>query len=444
MAFIQDITVNIIDGTLAMARKGFGLPLILGNSNITQGSQLWLFCESKNADDSSGLTPGGEYKATIKVDGNDKEITITSVEEQKISDVINEIDNQLGDGAIASFIASENGGIRIVSNTTGTDSAIIIEDNASNGLFSSLTGNSNPENSIHGSETGVYKEYSDLSGVAEDYDETMAEYNMAQAMFSQTPSPQIIAIYSRKTGISIKETLSDVKDGHDGFYAIFIPERDLDSMAEAGEWANTEKKFFFGCTSIDNLNDINRNYDREAYIIHDNPEDKNKQDYPECAWAGQNLPKDPGSITWKWKNLNGQVVPEYSISQLNKIREKKCQAINEIGGIPVVNEGTTTSGRYIDVIRGMDWIKARIEEGLYNLFMSNDKVALDNVGIAKATTEEELKKSDDKEFMYRVTVPLREEIPEDARKERKLPNVKFIYYLAGAIHKVEVNGRITV
>jgi non-ribosomal peptide synthetase component E (peptide arylation enzyme) len=116
------------------------------------------------------------------------------------------------------------------------------------------------------------------------------------------------------------------------------------------------------------------------------------------------------------------------------------------------------------VIRGQDWVKARIEEGLYRLFMSNDKVSMDNVGIAQvegvlrsvlkragnmgiiaaATTESELETSDDKEFLYKVTVPRREDILPGDRAARILPDVEFIYYLAGAIHEAEVRGKITV
>lgn len=455
MAFIQDITVNISYGAFALARKGFGLPLILGDSH---GSQLWLFSNSTDTTSPSGLTADTDYTATITVDGHDQNITVTGADGQTIDDVITLINTGLADIAIASFIPGGNGGIKIESTTTGIGSSISIQDTD---LFSSLPGiKPSPEDPIPGCETGVYKEYSDLSSVEADYNTNKPEYKMARAMFSQTPGPKKVVIYIRATGESITQALDQLKENHNGFYAIFITERGPAEMAEAGDWANLHQKFFFGCTDYCSFDrDINRDCDREAYLIHNRP-----LDYPECAWAGQNLPKDPGSITWKWKTLSSQMASDYSITELDNIRTKKCQAITEIGGVPVVNEGKTTSGKYIDVIRGMDWVKARIEEGLYNLFISNDKIAMDNVGIAKvegvvrtvlkqagnlgiiarATTESEMSKSDDKEFMYKVTVPRREDIDPVDRKTRKLPNVEFVYYLAGAIHEAEVKGKITV
>lgn len=304
---------------------------------------------------------------------------------------------------------------------------------------------------------GVYREFGDMTSVAQVYSDTDNEYQMASMMFAQEPSPKEIAIFSRNTE-TITNALTTVNESNPGFYAVFIADRDSASLAEAGDWANANKKFFFGGTS-DETALTGRNVDREAYIVH-NEADK----YPECAWAGMNLPKDPGSITWKWKSLNGQNAANYTLTELNTIRDANGQTITEVGGVAVVNEGKCTSGEFIDVIRGQDWVKARIEENLYQLFISNDKIAMDNVGIAqvestirsvlkmagnrgiiaKATTETELTKSDDKEFMYQVTVPRREDITVNDRANRILPGVEFIYYLAGAIHEAEVKGKITV
>jgi hypothetical protein len=303
----------------------------------------------------------------------------------------------------------------------------------------------------------THKEYSDMKAVAVDYTDETNEYKMAAAMFCQGPSPKVVAIYSKADTETITQALDTINSTHSGFYAILIAERTAAAMAKAGDWANANQKFFFGCTSDEGaLTD--RNVDREAYLIHDAP-----NDFPECAWAGQNLPKDPGSITWKWKSLNGQVAAaSFDITKLNTIRKNNGQTITEIGGISVVNEGKTTSGEFIDVIRGQDWVKARIEEGLYRLFISNEKVSMDTVGIAqvesvirsvlqqagnagiiaRAGSESELNQSDDKVFMFQVTVPRREDIVPDDRAARILPDIGFIYHLAGAIHEAKVEGRI--
>ena len=110
------------------------------------------------------------------------------------------------------------------------------------------------------------------------------------------------------------------------------------------------------------------------------------------------------------------------------------------------------------------WFEDQLNIELLSLFINNDKISLDNTGIervaskvravlkragdagiiARATTDSEFKKSDDKFYMYQVFTPLREEIPTNDLANRKLTGVSFVYYLAGAIHEAQVTGLITV
>jgi uncharacterized protein DUF3383 len=466
MAYIQDITVNIVDGAKPMTQKGFGLPLILAPAS-TQGRQIWGFSKPVTKDSATGLANDNtKYTVKVKVNDINRTCEIQGDTAQTLEALIN-LMNDGGSGisgATVTFFPEGNGFIEIKSNKKGNGSAIEInvEEPSEKHLFKSLKNiEGKPGPSITVSEhLDVYTEYSESTSMTEHYNIGHPEYLMAAAMFDQTPCPKKVAVYTRSSG-TITDALNKLKENHDGFYAVFISEREKVSLKEAGDWASSSKKFFFGCagygTDADALD--GRNCDREAYIIHDKP-----HDYPECAWAGQNLPKVPGAITWKWKTLNNQKACEFSTTKLGTIRDKKGQAITEIGGLNVVNEGKTTAGQFIDVIRGKDWIKARMIENLYSLFVNNDKIPLDNTGIAqvegvirtvlkqagnngiiaRATTEDELKKADDKEFMYSVSVPTREGISVADRANRILKNVEFVYYLAGAIHEAEVRGKITV
>ena len=444
MSFIQDISINMLRGTKALKQKGFGLPLIVADNGFA-GHQSWEFTEKVTEESGTKFVDGKTYKATVTVDGTAKAISVAGASATKIADLIKEINKGLGGAATASFNATGNGSIKIVSASCGSSSSVAITDGSSEALFATLPGGK--AGTAVAGDAEKYAEYGSLSEMALDFGSSNDAYKMAAAMFAQEPSPETIAVYNRGSK-DIAAALTAVQGSNPDFYAILIPEREKASLKVAGDWANANKKFFFGCcndvTALDN-----RNVDREAYIIHDKPED-----FPECAWAGQNLPKDPGSITWKWKSLNGQSAAGYTTTQLNTIRADKGQALTEIAGVTIVNEGVSTSGEFIDVIRGQDWIKARMEENLSSLLISNEKVAMDNVGIAqvestlrsvlkeagergiiaKATTESELKFSDDKEYMYNVKVPTREEISSADKAARVLPNVEFVYYLAGAVH----------
>jgi hypothetical protein len=418
--------------------------------------------ETSNADVPENPKTGliQEYKVKFSMDNiEDSEIEVTWKSLKTIKDIIHLVNEESGfEGKINLSLKKNTDNKCYLQLDSEEPKCKVTIDNKS--LFTSINNIENSEDPEPVED--FYKEYSDLTSVSTDYHSKHPAYLMAGAMFSQSPCPPIIAIYSKSKSISIEDSLNKMKKEHNGFYAVFISERgdkdNCECLHQAGKWAAENEKLFFGCSkSHDCL--TKRKNEREAYIIHDSPED-----YPECAWAGQNLPKTPGSITWKWKALNNQKACNYDTTYLNEIRNNNGQALTELGGIVYVNEGKTTVGQFIDVIRGKDWIKARMLENLYILLINNEKIPLDNTGIAqvegvvrtvlkqaakngiiaRATTEDELKKSDDKEFMYTVSVPTRSDLMQNDIANRILKNVGFVYYLAGAIHEAEVQGKIDI
>lgn len=290
------------------------------------------------------------------------------------------------------------------------------------------------------------------------YLDTDAEYEMASAMLAQSPAPSQIKIM-RVAG-AYATALTTLRTTDDDFYSVCIQARDAANIQAVGTWANSNKKFFFGCCADPGAL-TGRNVTREAYIIHNNAAD----DYPECAWVGQNLPKIATKhITWKWKALSGQNASTFTSTQLNTIRTNQGVALQEQAGQVFTNEGWATDGSFIDITNDKDWIENEINIGLISLFINNDVIPMDDTGIAQvegvirdvlgragaqgriaaAVSEADKKKSDDKVYMYTVIVPTRASISANDRANRDLKTVQFTYYTAGAIHKVAINGYVTV
>jgi hypothetical protein len=293
--------------------------------------------------------------------------------------------------------------------------------------------------------------------IDEGYLTTDEEYKMVSAMFAQSPRPEICRVYRKPAATDYATALATIQASDQAWYALNIQSRTKADLQAVGAWANSNGKMFIGCSSDETVLAA-RSYDREAYIIHDAP-----ASYPDCAWVGKCISQQPGSITWKWKVLIGQVAANYTLTQLNQIRTDKGQAIQSQAGASFVNEGQVTSGEYIDVIQGQDWVEDQIKTGLLSLFLNNGRISLDDTGIAqsksvvvnvmksagdygiiaRAVSDADLQKSDDNKYMYKVTVPQRSDISSANLTARILPDVKFVYYLAGAIHKTIVTGYIT-
>lgn len=303
--------------------------------------------------------------------------------------------------------------------------------------------------------TTVY-ELTDLTAAG--YTSADPEYDMVSAMIAQTPRPELIKVCRRATGTALGTFLDSLRETDDAWYAFCISSRVDADLNAAGTWANSNGKFFFGsAVAVTALG--SRSVDREAYLIH-----TDAASYPECAWVGRCLPADPGSITWKWKVFSGQVASTFTATQLNAIRTAHGNALQSQAGVIFTNEGMTSSGKYIDVIMGRDWIEDQLRTDLLSLFINNNSIPYDDSGIAmvegvvrgvlkragdngviaKAISAADMLQSDDKVYMYRVTVPQRSDTSTNDRATRTLSDVKFAYTVAGAIHEVEVTGTISV
>lgn len=290
------------------------------------------------------------------------------------------------------------------------------------------------------------------------YSTTDAEYEMASAMLAQSPAPSQIKIM-RVAG-AYDTALTALRTNDDTFYSICIQARDKTNMGLVGTWANSNKKFFFGC-SADPGALTGRNVTREAYVIHNNSE----YDYPECALVGQNLPKvNTKHINFKWKVLSGQNASTFSSTQLNTIRTNQGIALQEQAGQVFTNAGKATDGSYIDITIDKDWIENELNIGLISLFINNDVIPMDDTGIAqvegvirdvlgragtqgriaKAETQADKLKSDDKIYMYTIVVPTRASISANDRANKDLKTISFTYYTAGGIDSVAINGYVTV
>lgn len=188
------------------------------------------------------------------------------------------------------------------------------------------------------------------------------------------------------------------------------------------------------------------NYDR-TFIIYTSDSDNHK----EAAWIGKNAPKDPGSITWAFKNMSGIVADDLSQTEYNNATGKNCNVYVEMGGVSIPLNGVVVSGEYIDIIRGTDWIQSNLESDLYSNFVNNQKVPYTQAGIdsIKSIVSGILRRAISQGILTNdpepvVTAPLIQDVPVADKTGRILRNVDFTGFYSGAIHKVQVNGKISV
>lgn len=173
--------------------------------------------------------------------------------------------------------------------------------------------------------------------------------------------------------------------------------------------------------------------------------------YAGAAWAGKNLPQDPGSITWKFKTLAAVDSVSLTPTEVSNLEGKNVNHYTVVAGIAITQQGISSSAEFIDVTRGVDFIRARLQEFIFARLANAGKVPFTDRGVAIIEAEvravmelaigNQILASDPAPV---ITVPLVADVPFTDRAARLLPDVDFTATLAGAIHSVEVNGVISV
>jgi len=174
------------------------------------------------------------------------------------------------------------------------------------------------------------------------------------------------------------------------------------------------------------------------------------------AVLGKNLPKDPGSITWKFKTLNGIATVTYTATEKSTLVNKNVERYITVAGVNITCDGKTSSGEFIDVTRFVDWLTVRLQENVFFRLANLDKVPYTDQGVG--VIENEVRGTLNLGISVgglaadpepTVTVPSAivgstKGVSANDKANRLLPDVNFTAVLAGAIHSLEINGKVTV
>jgi len=205
----------------------------------------------------------------------------------------------------------------------------------------------------------------------------------------------------------------------------------------------------------------NANYSRSAGIYHDNA-----TLYPDFSWLGQQLPKDIGSTNWAFKELAGIAegaevdIPAVVLSELQKdgALDVNCNLYSEVLAADFVYMGTMGGGKnvdkegeFIDIIRNIDFLQARTEEGLMSLLLEKDIIPFTNAGITMTDTrlksrldEYGVKQGILVEGSVKTSFPKRSEVSQANRDDRLLPDGTFTAELQGGINKIVIRGTVFI
>jgi hypothetical protein len=259
----------------------------------------------------------------------------------------------------------------------------------------------------------------------------------------------------------VADDLTAINEANNTWYALISVERDVATVKAIAAWVEARIKLFGTASSDPDIINVQAGIDTTSiaaflnqagyvrtFVMYHQDAD---YDYPEAAWFGAVLPLEPGSETWKFKSLNTISYSNLTTTQSLNALNKKANTYEFVGGVGMTANGTVAEGEYIDTVRGIDWLSARIQEFVFSVLVNNPKVPYTNSGIAviQAEVKRALELGINNNFLSDnplpiVTVPLAQDVPPADKANRILRNVRFTATLANAIHAVVIRGTVSV
>lgn len=285
-------------------------------------------------------------------------------------------------------------------------------------------------------------------------------YKAARSIFYQNPRPTSVVIGRRDAAdADWSAALAAIQAENDTWYFVsIVPVASADTEAlQVAAWTEAQTKIFFSqsgdsdilTSATDDQGSALKalGYNRTATLYR--PTSK-ASEYSEAGWVGEGAPFAPGSSTWAYKDIVGSTPDSMTTAQKSAAHGKNVNTFTTVAGADITEKGRVASGEWIDVIIGLDWLKARLQETVYGALVANRKISYDDAGITviaglvQSILEEAGRKGVLQLDSIELTVPKYSAISTADKTARKLPDVKFKALLQGAIHLVEINGTVSV
>lgn len=266
-----------------------------------------------------------------------------------------------------------------------------------------------------------------------------------------------ISIYDTTVDLGYDDQLDDLLAISNDFYAVAIDNNSAKNMDKVARWASANNKLAFFSPQFTRPADFTSSLftataDYDALLANDRAillfTKDTRLNAKEVAWAASGLVEDPGTITWAFKTLEGVASDSYTSTEETTILSKGGNLYKTEAGIDITWNGKGAGGEYIDVTRSIDWLKARIEERIFGLFVNSRKVPYTNAGIAAVVAEikGQLSQAErlgvvDADWVVEA-LPVSLQATAD-RTNRIVREVSFQARLAGAIHEVYIVGTVT-
>lgn len=432
MAISDIVTVNITKTTKAVSTKGFGVMMFLDLHKVFN-DRIRYYSTLDEMTTDGFLTTSNAYKAAQAAFSQ-------SPSPQKIA-----IGRQEADSALVTVATVKNSTVYTVTINgtacTFTSSGSATAINIAAGLVSAINAQTLPV-TITDHLDGTF---------------TIVPTVAATPYTLLVDSKMTIALTAAETLVEAITAIRLVDDTWYGLATYSHLDADILAIAAYIETTNNEGAKIYGVSSssasilTSATTDIASQLQALSYARTWPMYSATDTNYPECAWFGLMLPQTPGSATWKFKTLVGQVPDGLNTTQINFAENKNCNVFITVGGVNMTQNGTVADNEFIDTVVGIDWLVSNIEEDIFALLVSSNKVPYTDQGVTQIVSQlyAVLYEGINNGILANnpapvVSAPPVSTISTQDRNARNYPGITFAATLAGAIHSLTINGYVSV
>lgn len=281
--------------------------------------------------------------------------------------------------------------------------------------------------------------------------------NVAGAFFSLSASDSNIGLAQDHADPGVATDLAAIVLERADWYGLLTHFNSKAYVEAAAAWIEANKRLYVAAscdsamrnTVSSGTDDVGESLKSLAYKKTALIDCAGAEDFPDAGAIGKCFPYTPGEETWKFKTLAGVPVFSYTATQRTNLRAKNVNFYETTSGVNMLEEGYSSSGDYIDFVRYLDFLEARIQERVFSKLSTAKKVAYNDDGIAIISTEVKghLASDEDREVLnpgWSVSVPKVATVPLVDKSARILRNVTFSAVYSGAIHSVAISGTVSV
>lgn len=434
------ISVTITKESIAIKRTGFGIPLILGPNSLDVDLVKTYTNINEVAEDY--LLTDEEYLAANAIFAQNVKVDKVKIGKQaaKVAKVVT-VDFDINFVALNS-IAYKIDGVAQAPVVFDTDQATTMA-----ALAAAIQAHPNIA-------TAAVSDTKQLTITAQT---PGIPFTISDILVTLGVTQPVATITTTTPNSGLVDDLLAIIEADDDWYGLIVTSRNATEVEAVADFIETQKKIFFTCSNDPDILDplsttdiasvLNlKNLMRTAVIYNAEPDD-----FADAAWMGRCFPYDPGSITFALKELVGILTDKLTTTEKEAALAKSCNVYLEKGGRGITTDGTMASGEYIDIVRDIDWLQSRIQEDIFFQLVSVNKVPFTDAGVTliESVLRAVLRQAQqvnvlttDPDFI--ITVPKVKDVPLLDKQNRHLPDVKFQAVLASAIHRVTVEGTVTI